>query len=227
MVIDHIGLFFLSNHEFLRLVGRGAAPIFFFLVGYSNSIKIGKNLIISATFLQVLMIIFEIKYQLNILFTILFLRFLNKFIQNRFFKISLYSAILIIIWCLVLLLPFSIIEYSSLAFLPYALGRMISSHNKKHLLGIYQKTCFIILIFTLSYWFGLTILGFSYMPYIMLFYLMLIFGLFIKMDFSPYPNKIKKYHLIIYNLGKYSLSIYYLHYAIFALIGKSFIHFIP
>ena len=221
MIIDHIGLFFLPNHEFLRLIGRGSAPIFFFLVGYSNSIKIDKNLVISAIVLQILMIVLQIQYQLNILFTILFLRFLNKLIPDQFFKISLYSGMLIIIWCLVLFLPFLIIEYSSLAFLPYTLGRIIYIYNKKHSLKSYHKIL-IAIIFALAYWFGLIVLSFDYMFYIMLFFLMLVFSSFIRMNFVLYPEKVKKYHFIIYNLGKYSLPIYFMHYGIFLLI-KEFI----
>ena len=39
MVIDHAGWLFVDNNVWMRIVGRLAAPLFFFLVGYSGSYR--------------------------------------------------------------------------------------------------------------------------------------------------------------------------------------------
>ena len=44
MVIDHVGYFFMPEHEFLRLIGRFSAPIWFFLIGYAMTRKLEPRL---------------------------------------------------------------------------------------------------------------------------------------------------------------------------------------
>ncbi|GEM_PF-1048072 len=46
MVIDHIGRFFLDNNVWFRVVGRMAAPLFFFLVGYSGSYRFKSHILL-------------------------------------------------------------------------------------------------------------------------------------------------------------------------------------
>ena len=53
MLIDHLGLFFLPNHDALRIIGRISFPIFFFLVGYSQKFKNEKTILILALFMLV------------------------------------------------------------------------------------------------------------------------------------------------------------------------------
>ena len=37
VLIDHYGLFFDPNADWWRVVGRGAAPVFFFLIGFART----------------------------------------------------------------------------------------------------------------------------------------------------------------------------------------------
>ncbi len=45
MVIDHAGWLFVDNNIWMRIVGRMAAPLFFFLVGYSGSYRFKRELL--------------------------------------------------------------------------------------------------------------------------------------------------------------------------------------
>lgn len=54
MIIDHIGSFIFSDLDFLRAIGRGAAPLFFFLIGYTNKLKISASLIMYGLILTVI-----------------------------------------------------------------------------------------------------------------------------------------------------------------------------
>ncbi len=40
MITDHVGLYFMTDQPWLRLLGRGAAVIFGFLIGYSGSTRV-------------------------------------------------------------------------------------------------------------------------------------------------------------------------------------------
>ena len=52
MIIDHVGKYFLPEIEILRVIGRVAAPLFFFLVGYSKSQRLEHKILIYAVLLQ-------------------------------------------------------------------------------------------------------------------------------------------------------------------------------
>jgi len=45
MIVDHIGVFFFPDQPWLRAIGRGAAPIFFFLGGYASSYRLRLDLV--------------------------------------------------------------------------------------------------------------------------------------------------------------------------------------
>jgi len=83
MILDHLGAYFFTDVEFLRVVGRLAAPLFLFLVGYSGSARFSKEILIYAILLQIFHI-YDSEWQdfrFNILFMILLLRYLNNFVK--------------------------------------------------------------------------------------------------------------------------------------------------
>lgn len=54
MIIDHVGWYLLDDNPICRLIGRAAAPLFFFLVGYSGKVHLsvwllGYGIILSCT----------------------------------------------------------------------------------------------------------------------------------------------------------------------------------
>ena len=183
MIIDHIGLFYLKDYEFLRLIGRGSAPIFFFLVGYSNSTKINNNLVIWAILLQIVLIINN-QHQLNILFTIIILKFLNKLVENNKINNSIYSSITLGLVGLLLYFPFSFVQYSSFYLVAYFAGRITAIKPKNNLIN-YVGLSIIYSFYTL-------ILGFDYHYFIIFIYLMLVFIMFYYMKYHPISYNYKQ-----------------------------------
>ncbi len=54
MVFDHIGWVLFPDQLWLRAIGRGTAPIFFFLIGYSRSYRLRWDLLLCAVALAVM-----------------------------------------------------------------------------------------------------------------------------------------------------------------------------
>lgn len=75
MVIDHVGYYFFPEDQWLRVIGRVSAPMWFFLIGYANSRDLGEKMwggliLLVAANLVVGMPVFP----LNILATMIFIR---------------------------------------------------------------------------------------------------------------------------------------------------------
>lgn len=87
MFVDHGTHFFLDDTPaayYLRAIGRGAAPIFFFLAGYARSYRFSRELFV----LAVLLTVFEWLYfwkinTLNVLFTIMLSRAIFQWFEQR------------------------------------------------------------------------------------------------------------------------------------------------
>lgn len=72
MLIDHTGYLF-ENDGLLRTLGRGAAPLFFFLIGYSGKLHCHWRLVLYAIVLSLVgMLFFYNTFWLNILFSFMF-----------------------------------------------------------------------------------------------------------------------------------------------------------
>jgi hypothetical protein len=46
MIVDHLGAYLFQDNLWCRLIGRGAAPLFFFLIGYSGKLRVRTDLIV-------------------------------------------------------------------------------------------------------------------------------------------------------------------------------------
>lgn len=51
MIIDHVGWLYVDNNVYCRTIGRIAAPLFFFLIGYSKKYELTWKLYLSGVFL--------------------------------------------------------------------------------------------------------------------------------------------------------------------------------
>lgn len=108
MIIDHIWFFFFPEALWMRLLGRGAFPIFLSLVWLSGSYKWRRDLCISALLVQIPIITYAISNQLygfltlNILRSIIIARYIANILQHketkRYIVVSLILLPLITIW---------------------------------------------------------------------------------------------------------------------------------
>ena len=126
--IDHLGWFGIfpsSLYEPARLVGRIAAPIFFFLIGYAGLHKIPKSWYFYGLWLSICTMFFVNNSPLNIMFSFIMCRYLfyilptanfNKYNSNPYFN----NIALIILWPILLAsYPFTkgLFEYGTLGLL--------------------------------------------------------------------------------------------------------------
>ncbi|HRE31734.1 MAG TPA: TraX family protein [Candidatus Berkiella sp.] len=51
MVIDHVGDYVFPDNHWLRLIGRIGLPMWFFLIGYVNKLRMNKYLIVYCAFM--------------------------------------------------------------------------------------------------------------------------------------------------------------------------------
>lgn len=84
MFIDHGGAFLWESQQWMRALGRGAAPIFFFLIGYAGSYRFRKDLLALAVLLAIsdTMVAGHIATQ-NILFTLMLCRMFFRYLEKR------------------------------------------------------------------------------------------------------------------------------------------------
>lgn len=127
MVIDHVGYFFVDDNVWMRAVGRMAAPLFFFMVGYSGSYRFKWQILMLGVALSTISFLtstssgIERFLPLNILLSFI----LIKLIMDRFDPAAQTSdslvAILVILVVVSIPTYFFIVEYGSLG-LCYAIG---------------------------------------------------------------------------------------------------------
>ena len=130
MIIDHIGAYFLPEQNLLRIIGRAAAPIFFFLIAFSNCKKTDNNLLTLGVALIVLNFILSDEFTPNILISLYFLRFLNLALSDYNWRLNI-SDVLVIMFFNVILFPhLFMLEYSFLAFIPYILGHIVRTKHE-------------------------------------------------------------------------------------------------
>lgn len=88
MIIDHVGLYLLNDNMICRLLGRGAAPIFFFLVGYSGKVNVKLSLIVYGIILSITGGLLGHQLWINILLCFIFIDF-----SLRHFKLETLSLL--------------------------------------------------------------------------------------------------------------------------------------
>ena len=127
MVVDHAGHFFVDDNVWMRVVGRMAAPLFFFMVGYSGSYRFKWQILMLGAAISAISFLtstssgIERFLPLNILLSFV----LIKLILDRFDPAAQTTDLLVTV--LVILMVVSIptyafmVEYGSLG-LCYAIG---------------------------------------------------------------------------------------------------------
>lgn len=84
MFVDHVGAYFFIHEQWMRSVGRGAAPIFLFLGGYASSYRFSRRLLLLACVMLLSNILRGHYVQpLNILFNIMLCRAVFDWMDKR------------------------------------------------------------------------------------------------------------------------------------------------
>jgi len=225
MVIDHIGRFFLANNVWFRVVGRMAAPQFFFLVGYSGSARFKSPILFYGIALSVVyyltntsgVSLFYQIFPLNILISFT----LIKALLNKFDPIKLpseYLILLLSILTLVTIPSYFVIEFGTIG-LCYAMGaRLIRERHRRRHLWIF---------ITVGVHFGMELLLLiSNHPEVSTPLLPFVIGLlaivfvtnltiFLKYKFHIFGVKNKYIRTLAIYISRYSLEIYFFHLSAF------------
>ena len=113
MTVDHLGAFVLPELSELRIIGRLAAPVFCFLVGWNGSYRFRWDLAVAALLCSVSDVFYWHVLPLNILWTILFGRMVLQYLKDR----SPHPAIDIAAYIIWLPVSICLLEYGTLAWL--------------------------------------------------------------------------------------------------------------
>ncbi len=126
MVIDHLGLYFFTENDWFRAIGRVGMPVWFFMVGYASSRDLPNRLLIGALILAVAdFVLFQKIFALSALATIIFLRLIINPVMN-FITSSRYLFVLSIIILTLFAIPTSfVMEYGTMALLFAIAGYMV------------------------------------------------------------------------------------------------------
>lgn len=132
MTADHIGAYMFPEAEWWRAIGRITFPVWFFLVGYSQSRTIGRKLVIYALILMAIHPLMEYAlFPTNALVTIIICRLaLNYFSDHGWLPKRIPEVIVLCITFSFITLP--LFEYGSTAVLYAVFGRMVRLNEKQH-----------------------------------------------------------------------------------------------
>ena len=232
MIVDNVGLFFMYDNIWMRVIGRMAPLLFFYLVGYSGSYKfkyqilaLGIGLCLIKFFVSNDPGLMESIFPLNILINFV----LIKAILNRFDPAKLRTGYLILILAVLVLIgeqTRAFVEYGSLG-LAIAIGSRLIYKN--HQFG----KPWIIIATTAHYLIQGNSLLLSWPEVSMkvmllaIALLVLIFALslllFLKYELRTFTVSSAPLRTIAIYISRYSLQIYFFHLAAFQIIHSIFL----
>ncbi len=212
MLIDHLGAYILPDDQFLRVLGRVAAPLFFFLIGYAAHHQFKLTIFLCGVLLSALTFFCEKMIFINILINFTIMKYF--FERYQFDTWSTRKLIFLFLFLWIIMLPVgSFLEYGTLGMM-FAISARLSLKRDPRFLGC--------LIFSIISYFLEENLGFGFYHRnnMLLSFDVICFGIFILLlRFSPriwrFPTKIRLLFLII---SRYSLWIYTVHVGLLKLL---------
>jgi len=202
VLFDHFGQYIAKNDLGWRLLGRGAAPLFFFLVGYHANLRIRPTLIGYGLILSALSYFFLGHIKVSIL--------IHFILLDSFFYLCpppwhQGAELLLFSLCFVaypILAPY--LEYATLGILlVYAARLKALSHPRAH----YQLLLALVIYF---YWQSITF-DFFQANSLLFTFTLLVIALFNLMIYYRPQNLTTLLRLPILLLSRYSLEIYFYH----------------
>jgi hypothetical protein len=127
MVVDHAGHFFVDDNVWMRIVGRMAAPLFFFLVGYSGSYRFKSQIVILGVALSTISFLASTQngissiLPLNILLSFVLIKLVLDRVDPAAWTSDFLVAVLVILMVVSIPTYVFMVEYGSLG-LCYAIG---------------------------------------------------------------------------------------------------------
>ncbi len=123
MILDHVGV--VMNNQTLRLLGRGAAPIFYFLIGYSGKLRLNAFIALYGLILSYTWTIISGSYWVNILLTFVLIHCVLQIIdvkkQNLVMRILGFALLAYLSWPV-----YRYLEYGFLGLLVAFAGRLLA-----------------------------------------------------------------------------------------------------
>jgi len=227
MIIDNVGLYFMYDNIWMRVIGRMAPLLFFYLVGYSGSYKFKYQILSLGIALGLIQFfvgdnpsIIDNIIPVNILINFV----LIKVILNRFDPAKIRSSYLILLLAVIILISeetYAYIQYGSLG-LSIAIGSRLI--NKRHPFGkpwiiISTAAYFLLQMDSLLFiWPDLSM----QVILIVILLLALIFALtlilFLKYELRTFTVNPTWLRTIGIYVSRYSLQIYFFHLAAFQIV---------
>jgi hypothetical protein len=205
MIIDHIGELLLNDNPWCRLIGRGAAPLFFFLVGYVNKLNITPSLITYGLILSFTTILLKTGYFVNILIVFILIQCTLELYPPTLFSTSK-RIIFFALATLGNIVAYGLIEYGFLGFLIAYSARLVALKDP-------QADYF--LLFSLIVYLLWESLVFYFLPFPKYFYpfIFIVIALFFSLRrYSLFLIFLPKWlNLPCLFISRYSLEIYFYH----------------
>ncbi len=222
MIVDHAGWLFVDNNVWMRIAGRLAAPLFFFLVGYSGSYRFKPELLAlgaalsTISFLTTTQTGIDAILPLNILLNFV----LIKLIMDRFDPAAQPSGRLLTLLAILMALSVptyvATVEYGTLG-LSYAMGaRLLGQRHPVARFWIMTTIAFHFVISTVLFLLWDTAVPSSLLPLAIL-CMAAVFGVtalillnyrFRRFDVGPAGIRVPAIYL-----SRYSLHVYFFHLA--------------
>ena len=229
MVVDHTGHFFVDDNLWFRVVGRMAAPLFFFLVGYSGSYRFKLQVLLLGIALWIINFLtntspsmIEHAIPVNILISFVLIKALmGKF---DFARMSTESLVLILAALMLVSIPtYVVVEYGSLG-LCYAIGARLL--HQRHPLGRFWMATtvgvhFIFEMVALLIWNSAVPVHILPVAIPMLAILLLVnLTLFINYGLRTFTVQPRWVRTPLIYASRYSLQIYFFHLAAFMIVYR-------
>lgn len=214
MVVDHIGLFYFDDNTSLRIIGRVAAPIFFFLVGFNSSYRFRLNLFFFGCGISLITFLITGEISLNILLNFVLIRiFLNSIDFKKYEDSTIIFMSILIGMCGLAILPFSLIDYSTFGFIVSLSGLLIKEGRRVGIISLLIGLFFLIAPFIIMY-------------EVNVFHLILLTVVLVTLfTLAFFKNRELQFNLPLATLLKFlsinSLSFYTIHYVLLLFLNQS------
>lgn len=205
MVIDHIGYYLLADNLWFRLIGRNAAPLFFFLIGYSGKLHITWMLCLYGVLLTLSAYVVNGNTQIDILLGFILLPVFFHYLPAQ--KLAFIQRMSLYLVCATLtLFLYKYIEYGLLGILIGYSGRFVALNEK------YADLWLILALIIYYLWESLSF-GFTANPSMLYWFGFFILMLYLVMSHYQQKTLSCPKWLLMPSLvvSRYSLEVYFFH----------------